>query len=257
MELIFNKEFKKTVLSKDLKNKTAFIKSMYLKGNKLVISFKNSVAQSEIDIISDIIINHNKNKINTYLLIDDYLDKNDNILTTDVSVLGLRKKSPMYMRGRKTMACYHGEDGTPIVEKRFKDLRDENGVLSELEITFNWFNNDGTIGLTKIDIAKEYNIYEAEREEEKRRCRQFAYLRASAKNTPNEPFITLITRHYQNEIDLYKSEGDLLLKDSMNNETDPTISAILNTEVDRNDDPTKKITVKNSILYQMGEYVLM
>lgn len=179
-----------------------------------------------------------------------------NPLISDFSILGFRKMSPSYDRGKKIRAEYKCIDKDEmVVEKIFTDLRDQNGILTGLQVTFNWYAEDGTIELSKTDEVKQYNKYEAETEERKRRYRQFDYLRASAKGTPNEPYIAMIINHYSVQISKYQDDGLTILNDDMIAETDPTISAILAAAVPRNDGQGDT-TVMKAIQYQMGTITL-
>lgn len=177
-------------------------------------------------------------------------------LISDFTILGFRKISPSYDRGKKIKAEYKCVDKDElIVEKIFQDVRDEKGILTGLQITFNWYSEDNVVRASKTEIVKEFNKFEAETEERKRRYRQFDYLRASVKGTPNEPYIGMLIHHYQLQIDAYKNDGLPDFNDAMLAETDPTISAILSAPIERNDGQGLT-TVMKSIQYQMGYITL-
>ncbi len=183
------------------------------------------------------------------------LDPNLSALSSDFSILGFRKISPSYERGRKTKAeylCATADD--LIVEKIFMDVRDSNGILTDLQITFNWYSEDNTIGLSKTEIARSYNKSEARTEERKRRARQIDYLEAEAEGTTAEPYVNLIIATYQAHIDKYVQYGITTdWEDAMDNETDTTLVYVLNSVYQpRRDDPTKTINTMQSIKYQMG-----
>jgi len=153
---------------------------------------------------------------------------------TDFSILGFRKMSPGYVKGRKVLTQYLDNVlEEVIVEKIFIDVIDENGLLIGLEITFNWYSENGDVGVSKTEIVKNYNATEAEEEYEKRRRRQIRFLKASAKAKPGfGPYVDLLFAHFYQQIEAYKDPGTNAFKVSMENETDPTIRTILDTVFD-------------------------
>ncbi len=180
------------------------------------------------------------------------VEKYVNPLTTDFTILGFKKTSPSYDRGRKIVAKYVCLDtGQVVVEKLFNDIRNSDGILTALQVTFNWYSEDDTIGLTKTEVVKSFNRYEAETYERKIRYRQFDYLRASVKGTPNEPYINILMNHYSSLISNYENSGNLALDAAMLSETDPTILAILSAPGARNDG-LGYTTVLKAIRYQIG-----
>jgi len=132
------------------------------------------------------------------------LDPEVNPLIHDFTILGFRKMSPTYERGRKTSSLYM------------------------LQVTFNWYDEENQITLTKTEIVKSFNKYEAQTEERKRRERQLDYMIASGKDTPIEPHIDTIFKHYSYQEQQYRTHGALDLAVDMKAETDPTILGILN-----------------------------
>lgn len=169
-----------------------------------------------------------------------------NPLNHDFTILGFKKVSPKYEKGKKTKAEYKCPTfDEVIVDKVFKDIR-ENGVLKALEITFNWYNEEGEIGLTKKEIVKTYNIAEAETTERERRLKQIDYLVASAIGTPIESYVNDIFDHYYTQVEKYKSKGTKEFEDSINTENDATILNYLSIIVGANGE-----TVKDSILNQI------
>ena len=191
-------------------------------------------------------------------------------LTTDFSLLGFNKVSPSYDKGRKTKAQYKCPTKDElIVEKLFSDVFDSEGLLSGIQVTFNWYCEDDTLGLTKTEIVKRFNKYEAETEERKRRYRQFDYLRASVKNTPYEPYIAILIGYFQLEIDAYKNDGLTHLNQKMIELSTIDLSGvseserfmvgqvqtILNSPIARNDG-LGITTVIKSIQYQIGTIAL-
>ena len=157
------------------------------------------------------------------------LDPEVNPLIHDFTILGFRKMSPTYERGRKTSSLYMCVNTDEIIiEKVFTDVRDELGNLTGLQVTFNWYDEENQITLTKTEIVKSFNKYEAQTEERKRRERQLDYMIASGKDTPIEPHIDTIFKHYSYQEQQYRTHGALDLAVDMKAETDPTILGILN-----------------------------
>lgn len=175
-------------------------------------------------------------------------------LISDFTILGFRKIAPYYDRGVKYKAVYkcatHDE---VIVEKVFTDIRDSvTGVLTDLQILFNFYCEDGTIGASKTEISKSYNAAQAETEERKRRERAIDFLISEARHTPLEPLMDAIFSHYQNEQLFYKEKASTSFADAINAETDPTMLDYLATQVPFSSDPTNyTIDIKSAILYQI------
>ena len=183
-----------------------------------------------------------------FRVLSPYLDPK----TAELSPLGLKKVNSVPDKGKVNLTQYFCSISDEIVvEKHFKDIRDDYGVLIEIEVTLNWYNEGGSIGLSKTEIIEQFNKFEAETEERKRRYRQFDYLRATVKNTDKESFIKDLSCHYYIEINWYQNHGITLLSDKMEAETDTYILSILNAEIERNDGQGTT-TVKKAIQYQMS-----
>jgi len=211
----------------------------------------SELSQAEIDLINNAVDTHDATP-NSLLRIFRVLRSDQNPLTTDFTILGFRKESPSYDRGKKVQSrylCQNTEE--EIVVKTFTDIRDANGILTGLQVDFKWYDEEGNVSLIKTEIVKNFNKFEAETEERKRRYRQFDYLRASVKYTPLEQHLGLLIRHYSRYITEYQDDGLLGLNDAMINETDPTIASILQIEVPRNDGQGTTTVIK-SIQYQIG-----
>lgn len=177
-------------------------------------------------------------------------------LITDFTILGFRKESPSYDRGRKTQSRYLCLSTTEeIVVKTFSDVRDVQGTLSGLQVEFKYYDESGAVALTKTEIVKNYNKYEAQTEERKRRERQLDYMIASGKNTPIEPYIDIIFGHYAIQEQQYRTHGSSHLADAIKNETDQNILGILGimtipVEANHPDWPNG-CTVGQGIIYQI------
>ena len=183
------------------------------------------------------------------------LPKSSDPLISDFSILGFRKRAPHYDRGRKIKAeywCVNKDE--VIVEKIFNDVRDPvTGRLTALEITFNWYNENNEIGLTKTEIVKELNKAQAETIERQRRERSIDFLMSEARYTPNEPYITMLMLHYETQINHFKSKAADDFAQALETETDPTINAILGSRVPFASNHMYTVPIKESILYQIGE----
>lgn len=223
--------------------------------NNLIVYLSKVLSGEEKEQLDQAIIDHlpeQEYALRIYRVVSEEYDHDYIKSQVDFSLLGFRKMSPSYDRGKKTRALYKCINKDEIiVEKVFNDVRNQKGILSALSVTFNWYDENNEIALTKTEEVKQYNIFEAETEERKRRYRQFDYLRASVKGTPHEPYIAALINHYQWQIDAYKNDGLYTLNTDMLNETDPMINAILNAPVARNDG-LGATTVLKSIQYQIG-----
>ena len=234
-------------ISQELRNKITSI----IESDTLDFYCNSELSETEKNEIESILLAHDGTetaKLRVHRVLPEDLDP----LINDFTILGFRKESPSYDRGRKTQARYMCiEKEEEIVVKTFKDIRDESGILIALEIEFKFFDEDGKIALRKTEIAKKFNKFEAETEERKRRYKQFDYLRASVKGTTLEPHLGALIRHYSKEITEYQDDGLMGLNDAMISETDPTIAYILQVQVPRNDEQGMTNVIK-SIQYQIG-----
>lgn len=173
-------------------------------------------------------------EVNEIIIDDDlrifrYINKDFDPLITDFSIIGLKKETPVYERGRKMSATYLDSSNNIVVEKIFTDIRDiSTNRLMSLQVTFNWYNEIGNIGLTKTDIVKSFNSSQAKTMERKRRERQIDFLEAIVEGTPIESSVIAIITKYQKEITKYVQHGlSELLNTAMINETDPTLRYVL------------------------------
>lgn len=187
-----------------------------------------------------------------------------NPLKVDFTILGFRKISPNYDRGRKVKAEYRCiATGDLVIEKVFTDKIDiSTGRVSGLEITFNWYKQDGSIGITKTEEVKEYNRFESETLQRRRREKQLDYLVGSAKGTPIEPYVGVVFASFavQEQKYITHASPDLAqdLSAAMQDDSpeNAQLYSILNIDVPRNDSPTQTIKLGDSILYQIGAKTL-
>lgn len=259
-----NKSTLMDTASDSLKNKVYAIEH---KAGVLTVHYNPALNTQEQDEMQAIVDAHDgkpTSPLRVYRVLPEMLDP----LISDFTILGFRKISPSYERGRKTRAVYKCVNKDEIiVEKVFSDVFDEDGILSGVEITFNWYNEEGEIGLTKTELARSYNKYEAETEMRKRRERQIDYLVAGAKGTPIEASLNEVFSKFYNEVMVYKDQGDAAplgkALDSVKyipnvipgspEELNNNMWAILNqVPLPRVDDPNKFIYVIQSIKYQVG-----
>ena len=166
------------------------------------------------------------------LRIEEYLIPGADVENFDFSLLTtLRKKSPSFIKGRKVSAKYLSEDGELVVEKLFSDVI-EDGHLTKLKMTINWYNDEDEIKLTKEQIVQEFNKVSAGKMLWKRRVAQMHYLEASAKGTPIESHVAYLFHRYRDEIAEYEFSGSVDFLVAIQNETDPTAVAYLNIVLD-------------------------
>lgn len=172
--------------------------------------------------------------------------------------LGTKKITPERDQGAKIRAEYVDQvNDDTIVDKIFRDVpnvRIVHGVetILDLEITHRWYKEDGTIGLTKVEIVKSFTATDVEELYQKRRNFAINFLTSAVKGTPFESYINTLMTHYQTEITSYLSpQGSNAFQEAIENEDDPGILAILESRVPFTADPNFTIRVKDSILYQI------
>ncbi len=190
----------------------------------------------------------------TRLRVHRVLPLNMDPLISDFTILGFRKVAPHYDRGRKIKSEYKCVDKDElIVEKIFTDIRDSStGRLIALQVLFNWYAEDNTIQASKTEMVKLFNKAQSETEERKRRERAIDFLISEARYTPNEPYVTALMLHYETQINHFKTKAAADFASALENETDPTILAILSARVPFASDPTYTVPIKESIQYQIG-----
>lgn len=195
--------------------------------------------------------------LHTDIYISDHVPNVEETTISDFDfTLLAEKKSPQYIKGRKTEAEYlDPSDSTTVwVKKTFTDSLDVNDVLIGIDIQIDWYNSDDTIAFTK-NVFKPLNLAEAEEIKRKRRIRAMQYLKANAAGTPVEPAVTAIYIHYEDDIASWYELGGDSLGDTVSGETDSTINGYLDIALDPADNPdVANITtydVRAAILYQI------
>jgi len=192
----------------------------------------------------------------TDLKVHRVMDKSLDALYSDFTILGFRKISPNYSRGRKSKATYKCIEFDEIVaEKIFEDSFDVNGNFDGIMSTVNLYDEAGNIGATKTEKCVEFNPIEAETHMRQRRARQMDFLKVGARGTELEPILSAILSRYYEAKEQYVNDGVDTLYDIIEGETDPTFLAYLAIEVPRLDG-LGMITVKDSIYYQIGKIEL-
>lgn len=176
-------------------------------------------------------------------------------LITDFSIVGLKKSTPLYERGKKNYSSYVDESGNKVVEKLYTDIRDPStNILTAIKTDINWYTNGNEIGLSKLESIKKYSIFEAKLIESTRRNNQIYYLEAISKGTPIEVHINTIIQKYYTEINKYIQFGVVDdLNNALINETDPVLSHVLNNVyLPIVENPEHTINVLQSVQYQLG-----
>jgi len=173
----------------------------------------------------------------------------EDLLNKDFTI-GLVKESASYDKGRKTRSEYRSQiDDAMVVEKIFRDII-VNDHLVGLEMTTNWFNEAGNIGLTKTETIKKLNKYTARTLLRKRRERIIDYLEAGAEDTPIEPYVNAIFDHYYGVIDKFEKKGTTEFADAINAETDQQILGMLAIQLPLSNGGS--ISVKDRILGEIS-----
>ena len=182
------------------------------------------------------------------------LPMNMDPLISDFTILGFKKMAPHYDRGRKIKAEYKCVlKDELIVEKIFTDIRDPGtGRLTDLQVLFNWYAEDGTIELSKTETVKTFNKAQSETMERNRRERSLDFLISEGRGTAIEPIMDILFAHYHDEQLVFKEKGNSNFADAINNETDPTINGYLDIRVPFASDPLNyDVPIRESILYQI------
>lgn len=191
------------------------------------------------------------------------LDESKNHLKEDFTILGFKKISPLRSRGIKLKAEYRCPiDNALVVEKIFVDILHPDGLLKDLQITFNWYNELGEIGDSKTEIAKSYEKDDAITEMRRRWNRQLDYLIGQGFGTAVEPYIDIVFDAFAIEEQKYRSHGSTHLDNGINAAMQTAMASgtpeqqqlygILHFMVPRSDVPDKFISIGNSIRYQIG-----
>lgn len=194
-----------------------------------------------------IVVNDGSKDVSQLLRIYDFVPRFTDVSSIPFTTLGLIKATPEFDKGRKVSASYYTDEAQTeiVVKKTFVDRLDVNNHLLGLDITFEWYNTEDAVDLTKLEF-KPLSTYESGQLVKKRRDRAIDYLVEGAKGTPAEPLVNALFVHYATEANLFIEIGSQDLENAVNNETDPTILGYLNTIV-----LPPSGTIKDSILAQI------
>ncbi len=186
------------------------------------------------------------------LRIESIIEKTDIdvIKRTDVTLLGLDQVAWDYSRGARTTRDYN--NGTDLVVQHVYTYTMTNGNrdVASVTHTFDWYRNDGTVGLTKITnkqmTAK--SLGELNREI---RIGRMTDLRENAKLIGRQDIIDNLYSYYEAEIESYESIGSLDFENAVKNETDPTRRAVLDESIPQ----FGNLTVEQLLIWQfIGAY---
>jgi|GEM_PF-3950285 len=127
----------------------------------------------------------------------------------------------------------------------FEDV-EVDGVLTQIKNHMKVYNEDGTVYCEKISydlVRNEETLWQS------RYKTSYNYLRKAAKGTPIENMVNAILDHYIDAVQKWLLGDPQAFKDAINNETDATIIAYLDTDV--HPDPEITFTTKQSILKRL------
>ena len=152
-------------------------------------------------------------------------DLNDDvhILGLDFNKKGLYKPAPkIAVGGAKSEQSFHvpveymddPADFNEAIKITFTDILSD-GVLTDLEILVQVFNEDETVAYSKTEIQPVYNIEEFMI---KRYKRSYTYLRNAAKGTPVETLVNAILAHYKEPVSTWLLGNPQEFINAINNE---------------------------------------
>jgi hypothetical protein len=181
----------------------------------------------------------NLEDLRVFKFIKQNISSIDELLQIDFTLLGLVNETPKYgNKGIKQMSSYT-HDNLIVVEKLFNYL--EKG----LEITFNYYLNDGNIGVSKTEF-KPLDKVEIGKIKKSNRDRTITYLQVSGMGTPIEQFVNALLKRYKNEVDLFIYNDTDDFKNKVISETEQPYLTYLNIQTAPN------WTVKDAILKQIS-----
>ncbi len=178
------------------------------------------------------------------------------IMAVDITVLNhVVKGEPVYDKGRKVLTNYYSDQAQTdlVIQKSFKDVEDENGFLTALDITIKWFDIHEDPILVKqvyvpLSVTESANILRQRRE------RKIIYLQEAGIRLGVKQFIDILFDHYshyrkhqltKNLLNSYIENDSEALALAINEEDDIQINTILDYQL-----PTGA-TVKAAFLNQI------
>lgn len=161
----------------------------------------------------------------------------------DFTLLGLTTETPKYgVKGVKSYSDYT-LNGQLAVKKEF------NYTDLGLELKFNYYLNDGTVGFVKTEF-KPLDKVELGKIFISNRARTIAYLQTSAIGTPIENGVNALLKRYFTEVGLFVQNNTNDFINALNNESNASFLNLLNTDLRQGIAPI--FTVKQSILKQIS-----
>ena len=203
-------------------------------------------------------------------LFDEYGE--DELWIISVENLGLTPQAWKFTRGRKTIREYLDDNSDVKVTVEYTyTMSDGDRVTTPVTKTIKWYKNDGSVGLEKVRNLT-YSVKDLKKIHREIRQGRVDYMVGAGEElatvalTLPEPYKTSFTQaaqsvdtildHYEVEINHYISRGTTEWEDAVNNETDPTISTLLDLMVRPPDaEFVAGLTIKQTILHQLtGDY---
>lgn len=196
----------------------------------------------------------------------------DELLRTDVKLIGLKKKAWNFSRGSRTYREYHYDNDTVAVKDVYTYvMKNGDRDVQEVHRCLEWYDDQGVKQLEK-DISPDLNIKNLKSLNRDIRHGRMDYMIAAAEELVNlapyvpEPYssdfakatdsINVILKHYEKEILSYIENGDMQFEDAVRNEANPIMIDILSLGVRPPDALFPSgLTIKQTILHQLtGEY---
>lgn len=169
---------------------------------------------------------------------------------TDVCLLGMTQEAWDYSRGARTTRDY--KNGADLVVQHVYTYTMTNGNrdVATITHTFNWYQEDGNIGLSKVTnktmTAKA--LGELNREV---RIGRMMDLRENAKLIGRQDITDNLYSWYEVEIEHYEHLGTLEFEDAIKNETDTARRAVLDESIPA----FGNLTVEQLLIWQfIGAY---
>lgn len=151
------------------------------------------------------------------------------IKQTDVTLLGMDQEAWDYSRGARTTRDYKINAVLAVQHVYTYTMTNGNRDISTVTHTFNWYQKDGSIGLSKV-TNKQMTAKALGELNREVRIGRMTDLRENAKLIGKQYITDDLYSWYGAEISSYEEIGSLDFENAVKNETDPTRTARL-TEV--------------------------
>lgn len=154
----------------------------------------------------------------------------------DVTLYDIEQEAWDYSRGARTVREYHVGGVLYVRHVYSYTMTNGNRDIATINHTFEWLNNDGTVGASKPRVKKMTPKSLGEMNTEVREGRM-TDLRENAKTLPGDPangipsgqeIISMIYAWYGDLIADYEATGSMDLENALKGETDPARLAVLN-----------------------------